>query len=191
MDLDVDSSSRTGKNPEIAKRDGFFLDFRTALASHLAVFTIGGTVKPSKPVTIRWDSDDSGTAKGCKVSLPVTDDGAQDSASFETLVKDCDPATFGRREEEVFDEDYRKAGKMDTDAFCTDFNPYEYGIMDTTMQALANMIDGCGVGNCRGLRAELYKLNASSQPCPCSSHPFVGADRRPSLSGILLAFGKV
>lgn len=38
------------------------------------------------------------------------------------LLQDCQPATFGKGKEEVFDEEHRKAGKMDVTDFCTNFN---------------------------------------------------------------------
>lgn len=59
------------------------------------------------------------------MSFPVGEDTAL-QGSFHQLVKECEPATFGKGNKDVFDEEYRKAGKMDTENFCTNFTPYEY-----------------------------------------------------------------
>ncbi|KAK2033580.1 hypothetical protein LX32DRAFT_500080, partial [Colletotrichum zoysiae] len=133
-----------------------------------AIFTIGGTVKglssdpkdtAAPPVTVRWDPKDQ--AYGRKVAFPVQQ-AEESQASFAHLVQDCQPATFGRNEQEVLDETYRKAGKMDESAFCTNFNPYEHGIVDTVLQSLARTDESSAVN--RGVRAELYKLNIYSAP---------------------------
>ncbi|KAK5938302.1 hypothetical protein PMZ80_009272 [Knufia obscura] len=106
------------------------------------------------PVTIRWDTDDH---NGCKVTLPCTD---ADRPNFEQLLKDCQPATFGRGGQDVMDESYRKAGKLDVTAFCSNFNPYALGIIDTAAQALTPNL-AQQTNQTHGLRAELYKLNAT------------------------------
>lgn len=109
------------------------------------------------PVTLRWDSDDSA---GCKVTLPCAD---ADRPNFEQLLKDCQPASFGRGGEDVMDESYRKAGKIDESAFCSNFSPYALGIVDTAAQALTPNL-AHQTNESHGLRAELYKLNVSDSP---------------------------
>ncbi|KAJ2982915.1 hypothetical protein NUW54_g10691 [Trametes sanguinea] len=42
---------------------------------------------------------------------------AQDAAGVQALQDACEPAPFGRNDETVLDETYRKAGKMDADNF--------------------------------------------------------------------------
>ncbi|KAI0056304.1 hypothetical protein BV25DRAFT_1872847 [Artomyces pyxidatus] len=44
---------------------------------------------------------------------------------MDDLVKACQPAGFGLNHENVYDENYRKAGKMDTDAFMTSISSKE------------------------------------------------------------------
>ncbi|KIW95400.1 uncharacterized protein Z519_03984 [Cladophialophora bantiana CBS 173.52] len=111
------------------------------------------------PITVRWDSA-AHAGSSHKVTLPCTD---SQRPSFEQLLKDCQPASFGRGGKDVMDETYRKAGKLDESDFCTNFNPYALGIIDTAAQALAP-------NNCRqtnethGIRAELYKLNVYAAP---------------------------
>ncbi|KAF5672554.1 hypothetical protein FHETE_3688 [Fusarium heterosporum] len=126
------------------------------------IFAIGGSVQnedgPLK-VTIRWDDEAKGF--GRNLNLPIAGDkAAQDSLN--TLVDNCQPATFGFKNEEVLDEEYRKAGKMETDRFCSNFSPYEHGIIDTINQVFAqgSHYDDRGLG----IKAELYKLNVYSAP---------------------------
>jgi len=76
------------------------------------------------------------------------------------LAEVCQPAAFGRNGKDVYDESYRKALKLDTTSFCTDFCPYEAGIIDTITQIL---LPGVSTRR-RGIRAELYKLNVYRGP---------------------------
>ena len=90
-----------------------------------------------KPVAIRWDRDD-GT--GTALSLPVVDHAA--ALKLEALVKGCCPATFGRGGEDAYDEGYRRAGAMSPERFCTNFCPYESGVIDIVTQLLLPPIVG-------------------------------------------------
>jgi hypothetical protein len=129
------------------------------------IFAIGGSVgddgdsssASGNSITIRWDNKEQGHSRTLK--LPLNDDPVAQDA-FNTMLADCQPATFGVGSQEVLDEEYRKAGKMNTEDFCTNFNPYEHGIIDTINQVLvqASVTDARGLG----VKAELYKLNASS-----------------------------
>lgn len=118
------------------------------------------------PITIRWDSIDNASSSR-KVVFPYSD---EQKPSIEQLLKDCQPATFGRGRQDILDETYRNAGKLDESSFSTNFNPYALGIIDTAAQALAP-------NNCRqtnethGIRAELYKLNASVHEIQSFPHP--------------------
>ncbi|GJC90419.1 hypothetical protein ColLi_13257 [Colletotrichum liriopes] len=145
---------------EIAKWDELLLKLTKAILLRKPVSTIGRAFQPSKSISIRWE-----LASGGEGSVGDSD---ADQAALALLVKDCEPATFGRGDEEVFDQGHRKVGKMDTEAFCTDFGPCEYGVMETVVQALANTVDGFGQGQCRDLRAELYKLDISQASVLCS-----------------------
>ena len=120
------------------------------------------------PVTLRWDSSVDPSASH-KVTLPCAD---KERPAFEQLLKDCEPATFGRGGKDVMDETYRKAGKMDESAFSTNFNPYALGIIETAAQALVPNYSR-QTNETRGIRAALYKLNVRI-PCPTMSavaHP--------------------
>lgn len=132
------------------------------------IFTCGGTIPitwpshdsasdESKPVTIRWDPATPGSpASQAKLILPLT---RNSQGNLEKLISDLEPASFGYHGKDVFDETYRKALKMDTDNFATTFNPYECGIIDGIAQVLLPSTPGSDL--CRGVRAELYKLNVS------------------------------
>jgi hypothetical protein len=60
----------------------------------------------------------------------------------------------------VLDEEYRKAGKMDTSQFCTSFNLAEYPNMETVTQALVK--SAFRDKKRKVVTAELYKLNVST-----------------------------
>ncbi|KAK4893682.1 hypothetical protein LTR27_007929 [Elasticomyces elasticus] len=106
------------------------------------------------PVQIRFGE----VGKGSMIALPVNSE-AQ-ASELQSLIAACAPAAFGRGGEDVFDETYRKAGKLDTDQFMTDFCPYATGIIDVVAQMLLPSIPG----RQRGVKAELYKLNVYSGP---------------------------
>ncbi|KAF2672090.1 hypothetical protein BT63DRAFT_452584 [Microthyrium microscopicum] len=136
-----------------------------------ATYAIGGSVKVKAepgpkvcpPIVIRWDTSNPTRLGPPKVSLPLD---ASLSESFQKLVHECQPATFAKEGEEVYNEEYRKAGKLDETAFSTNFCPYSLGIVDTIAQALLpTMLDaGLVKEKARGVRAELYKLNIYSGP---------------------------
>lgn len=124
-----------------------------------STYACGGTIKvapsatqPSsaEPITIRWDSATSIE----KITLPLA---AGDHESVEKLVAGTQPASFGFQGQDVIDETYRKASKLDTSAFSTNFCPYEAGIIDDIDQALLPKVPS----SAQGIRAELYKLNVS------------------------------
>ncbi|KAI6039890.1 hypothetical protein EDC04DRAFT_2879509 [Pisolithus marmoratus] len=70
------------------------------------------------------------------------------------LADACDPATLGINKEDVYDESYRKAGKLDIKDFGTPFNVGSIGLIDVVRNALLE-----GNNEKRGIRVEMYKLN--------------------------------
>lgn len=70
------------------------------------------------------------------------------------LADACSPAPFGRLQETVLDETYRKAGKLDTTQFLAAFDVEKSGLVDRVRSFLLEGFDQ-GVS----LRTELYKLN--------------------------------
>jgi hypothetical protein len=88
----------------------------------------------TKPVTIRYGAP----GQGQTLRLPT--DTTKDTAFF-NLISTCEPATFGREGRDVYDEQYRKATKLDTSDFCTGFCPYETGIIDVVSQLLMPSIN--------------------------------------------------
>ena len=109
----------------------------------------------------------TGTAFG-KVTLPSITSRTKDTVAVEELLKACAPATFGKKGEEVLDESYRKAVKLDSDQFCTSFNPHEVGIVDAIAQSMLPAIakpfsdQNSKHEENLGVIAELYKLNVSA-----------------------------
>ncbi|KAG9204997.1 hypothetical protein G6514_009455 [Epicoccum nigrum] len=105
----------------------------------------------TSPVTIRWDSTDQIE----KIVLPTTD-----PSLVQRLIKSTQPASFGLKGEEVIDESYRKASKLDPSAFSTTFCPCEVGIIEILGQILLPLLQT----KSQGIRAELYKLNVYKDP---------------------------
>jgi hypothetical protein len=127
----------------------------------------GDTKTTSKPVTVRWDPPSAPLGESRNACFPSsTADTGAGMARLEALLRDCEPATFGRGSEDVLDKSYRKASKLDASAFSTDFCPYALGIVNTAAELL---MPGAGVGLSRAVEAELYKLNVSGSPGRTSS----------------------
>lgn len=104
-----------------------------------------------------------------KLTLPPIVSSTRGTTAIDELLKACAPATFGKKGEEVLDESYRKAVKLDSNQFSTSFNPYEVGIIDAIAQSLLPGIarpfsDGNLYEEHLGVIAELYKLNVRLRP---------------------------
>lgn len=72
------------------------------------------------PIVLRWDPPSGKTIR--KLTLPSCED-VNRAIAIEGLLQDCGAATFGKAGEEVLDESYRKAAKLDANQFSTNFNP--------------------------------------------------------------------
>ncbi|KAF6224617.1 hypothetical protein HO173_012960 [Letharia columbiana] len=117
-------------------------------------------------VTIRWDSEDH-YIKQSKISFPLPHQHDGSSRMLNGLLSSCKRATFGVGGHDVLDEKYRKAVKLDTSQFSTDFHPHDCGILDSIQQILlpSTIRGGQAVGiGPQGVRGELYKLNIYSAP---------------------------
>lgn len=112
-------------------------------------------------VTIRWDSEDH-YIKQSKISFPLPHQHDGSFRMLNGLLSSCKRATFGVGGHDVLDENYRKAVKLDTSQFSTDFHPHDCGILDSIQQILlpSTIRGGQAVGTGpQGVRGELYKLN--------------------------------
>lgn len=70
------------------------------------------------------------------------------------LAESCDVATFGVKNENVHDESYRKAGKLNTEHFSVGFDPMGTGLIDVIQTELMEKDR-----DSPSIRAERYKLN--------------------------------
>lgn len=146
-----------------------------------ASFTCGGTItiaatspgedvdealvgQTSAPIGIYWAIGNDSHAR--RVVLPLSGAGDSNEHVLQELVRACIPATFGKGEQDVLDLAYRNAGKMDTEAFATTFDPAQFGILENVEQILLPSIgnDGESKLQLRKLSAKLYKLNACCYP---------------------------
>ena len=112
-------------------------------------------------VTLRWDSKDA-YMRQSKLTFPLPHHDDVSRSMLSRLLHHCEPATFGVGGQDVLDERYRKAAKLDTSQFSTNFHPHDCGILDSIQQLLlpSTIGGGQGVGiGPQGVRAELYKLN--------------------------------
>jgi len=132
--------------------------------THYGDFTSKRKAIKCAPITICWDSKDGTSKKITFDSAPIYRDR---QPALEDLVQDCEPATFGLNGKNVLDEAVRKAGKLEAYRFSTNFNPYDYGIVDAVAQKLLPGIVRAGrqpAIDHWGVVAELYKLNVYSGP---------------------------
>jgi hypothetical protein len=97
------------------------------------------------------------TVSCARITLPFP---VGEVANLGQLLQCSQPATFGRSGQDIYDKSYREALQMAPDAFCTDFDPYSLGIIDTVAQVL--LPSALDSATHRSVRAELYKLNVSS-----------------------------
>ncbi|TFK63427.1 hypothetical protein BDN72DRAFT_847639 [Pluteus cervinus] len=95
--------------------------------------------------TLFYKTDDASNAKFLSLTSATTDD-------LQKLTNACLPAKFGLGQEDVLDESYRKARKMDIDNFMVGFDPST--IVDVIRQELLDSEDVQAA-----LEVELYKLN--------------------------------
>lgn len=141
----------------------------------------------SAPVVIRWDRKDGKTIS--KLILPVARErglgeeppskkqkadsdglGTENHAAIEDLLNDCAPALFDSDGKHVLDDSFRKALKLDSDQFSTNFNPYDVGIIGAIAQTLlpghAKPITAKSkqrtFAECLGVVAKLVELNVGT-----------------------------
>lgn len=60
--------------------------------------------------------------------LPLTGTTVSSTDVLQQLVDTCFPATFGRGDQDVLDNSYRKAGKLDADKFLGSLHPADFSI---------------------------------------------------------------
>ncbi|KAL2815226.1 hypothetical protein BDW59DRAFT_16821 [Aspergillus cavernicola] len=175
-----------------------FIEGERAVAS----FACGGTIpitintgletglkipdSTSSPVSIFWRKGDESTAH--KLVLPIDTYAPKSSTgTLQHLVTDCDPASFGRGDQDVIDPEYRKAGKIDANHFATSFHPADFGILENIGQVLLPSISSETDNQLqfRKIKAELYKLNVYSGPSGLF-RKHVDTPRAPSQIGSLV-----
>lgn len=134
------------------------------------------TPTPYPPVTLRWDpSSKTVPAVDCKLQFPLDHSDDATVHNLQQLLDDMQPATFGFQGQDVLDESYRKASKLDPARFACTFNPHELGIIDDVSRILLpGFLDQAESKNkafCEprlertgAIRAELYKLNIYAGP---------------------------
>lgn len=129
--------------------------------------TIGDVDTTCQPVILRWDpQSQDAPARVCKLQFPLDCSETATVNNLQQLFEDMQPATFGYQGQDVLDESYRKASKLDPSHFDCTFNPCEMGIIDDVAQILLPGVkrNTPGTEGINVMRAELYKLNVYSGP---------------------------
>jgi hypothetical protein len=73
---------------------------------------------------------------------------------LEQLAQACEPASFGVNQENVLDESYRRAGKMDLEYFSLMLNPVHGNLLKIIRGYLLE-----GTQSTKNIKIEPYKLN--------------------------------
>lgn len=149
--------------------------------------------RSSPPVRIFWTSKDEAKtdeprdkvqkldSRAQKLILPLNSKNLSDSnmERLHQLVADCEPASFGRGQEDVLDPEYRMAGKLDAEQFASSFHPADFGIIENIEQILLPRFNSDNENYVwlRRLRVELYKLNVCNPNWSLSSVPLIGLTR--------------
>ncbi|KPI38516.1 uncharacterized protein AB675_4234 [Cyphellophora attinorum] len=115
-----------------------------------SVFTCGGTFR-SDILQLRFDRPDGSPDR---VTLPVRKTMQSDEDALDRLLASCEPATFGYQGQDILDNEYRKALKLEPSRFCIDFHPADHGILQTIADTMLRLRTGS-----YSLSAVLYKLN--------------------------------
>ncbi|RDB15762.1 hypothetical protein Hypma_003691 [Hypsizygus marmoreus] len=109
-----------------------------------------GRNTPKTPTVVDHDVSSLGNLKLRSVAAIYCSEEA-----LSALAGACDQATFGRGDEDVLDETYRKAGKLDLEHFASTFDLGKSGLLEIVRSELLEGEDAK-----RALiYAELYKLN--------------------------------
>ncbi|KZT39337.1 hypothetical protein SISSUDRAFT_1020371 [Sistotremastrum suecicum HHB10207 ss-3] len=109
------------------------------------VFTKGTWDFPKSQLVLWYKDGDSARC----LQFPTSED-----AELQRLSDACQSATFGRNKQDVLDESYRLARKMDTEDFSINFGFEFYEMLNHAVRGLL----GVQHDN-KNFRAELYKLN--------------------------------
>ncbi|KAF8336032.1 hypothetical protein F5887DRAFT_988340 [Amanita rubescens] len=134
----------------------------------------------------------------CSGTLPVTQNdlvlyyGKEENAcrlnlfhpsqeALQQLSRACDPATFGLNKEDVYDESYRKAGKLSSGEFCPTLDVVSCKLMNIVRE---NLLYGHQAQ--RQVRAELYNLNVYGENSFFKAH--VDTPRSTHMFGSLVVF---
>lgn len=136
-----------------------------------------GSAPTCPPVILRWDpSSISVPASECKLKFPLDHSDNTTAHNMHQLLQDMQPATFGYQGQDVLDESYRKASKLDPSHFACTFSPHEMDIIDDIARILLPGFEDkttwdknktvCEphIERLSAMRAELYKLNVYAGP---------------------------
>jgi hypothetical protein len=88
--------------------------------------------------------------------------------ALERLANACNPATFGINNQDVYDESYRKAGKLSAGEFCMGLDVVNSKLIKIVRDNLL-----CGLQAQKPVRAEMYNLNVYGHSYSCNQLSFL------------------
>ncbi|KAJ7141762.1 hypothetical protein C8R43DRAFT_954723 [Mycena crocata] len=103
---------------------------------------------PARDLMVYYDVEGGGPRR--------IDLGNASPEDLKLLADTCQQATFGVAQEDILDESYRKAGKMDLDHFAARLDVVASGILDVISP---DILQGQDQDADKVVRAEMYKLN--------------------------------
>lgn len=124
------------------------LALRTALSAKVLPCSTGTWPVKSEDLLLFYGKDNN-LCSSSRIDFSSASD-----EHLKALSDACDAASFGVNHENVLDEMYRKAGKLDAANFAAKFDPINTDLLDSLRDVL---LEGHAAN--RFIRAELYKLN--------------------------------
>ncbi|KAJ6568120.1 hypothetical protein B0H10DRAFT_1965111 [Mycena sp. CBHHK59/15] len=112
-------------------------------------YTSGVLPVKAEDLVVYYDTDDEKNARQIDFGSATVED-------LVALTAACQQATFGVNQEDVLDESYRKAGKMDPTKFAARLDVVASGLIDAISP---DILEGQNAEGEKVLKAEMYKLN--------------------------------
>ncbi|KAJ7093347.1 hypothetical protein B0H15DRAFT_776829 [Mycena belliarum] len=151
--------SQAGASPESPTSPRIDLADAATIADHLKI--LRQSLKEHVPYTagvhpVKLEDLAVFYMTGQERDARVIDFGNAPEEHLAEIAAACQPAPFGVNQQDVLDETYRKAGKMDLTQFAARLDVGTSGLLDTISP---DLLEGQNAASGKIIRAEMYKLN--------------------------------